>query len=165
MTIKITDEEIINCAKNEPVATKAAAKLGIRYDTYKKHAIRLSVWQTNQGGKGSTKVRQIPLIETRDILNGKYPHYQRLGIKRRLFKEGLKEEKCEMCGIIEWNNVKIGLELDHINGNCYDHSLNNLRILCPNCHATTSTYRGRNKSKKRSGDEIGKHSGLKTHRQ
>ena len=84
-------------------------------------------------------------ISTQDILEGKVPHFQRLGIKKRLIKEGLKKYQCEMCGLIEWHGIKIGLELDHINGNCYDHRLENLRLLCPNCHATTSTYRGKNK--------------------
>lgn len=48
----------------------------------------------------------------------------------------------------EWLNEPIPLELDHINGICHDNRLENLRLLCPNCHAKTSTYRGKNKNKK-----------------
>jgi heterodisulfide reductase subunit B len=59
--------------------------------------------------------------------------------------EGLKEHKCECCGIIEWNGKPAPIELDHINGNRRDNSLDNLRVLCPNCHAQTDTYRGKNK--------------------
>jgi hypothetical protein len=142
--MKVKLEDLIKAAKL-PSATQAAASLGIHYDTYRRYAKEAGVWNTNQAGKGITKTKQ-DIIKTDDILCGKHPHYQRRGLKRRLFKEGIKENRCEMCGIVEWRGVKISLELDHINGNTYDHCLENLRILCPNCHATTSNYRGKNKA-------------------
>jgi len=68
-------------------------------------------------------------------------------LRKRLIAEGLKEHKCECCGIIEWMGKPAPIELDHINGNHHDNRLENLRILCPNCHAQTETYRGKNKRK------------------
>jgi 5-methylcytosine-specific restriction endonuclease McrA len=68
----------------------------------------------------------------------------RKGLKERLIREGLKQRKCEMCGRAGWRDRPIPLELDHINGRRQDNRLQNLRILCPNCHAQTDTYRGRN---------------------
>jgi 5-methylcytosine-specific restriction endonuclease McrA len=65
-------------------------------------------------------------------------------LKLRLYKEGLKVEKCEECGIIEWNGSTISMHLDHINGVNNDNRIENLRILCPNCHSQTSTYCGKN---------------------
>ena len=57
--------------------------------------------------------------------------------------------KCSNCGCDgHWQNGLISLELDHIDGDNTNHSLDNLRYLCPNCHALTSTYRGLNKAKK-----------------
>lgn len=57
--------------------------------------------------------------------------------------------KCSKCGCDgNWQGGKIALELDHIDGDNTNHSLNNLRYLCPNCHALTSTYRGLNKANK-----------------
>lgn len=56
-------------------------------------------------------------------------------IRLKLFRENLKEKKCEQCGRTEWNGVEIPLELHHINGIHTDNRLSNLRILCPNCHA------------------------------
>ena len=50
---------------------------------------------------------------------------------------------CYHCGLAEWLNGKLTLELDHINGNNRDHRLDNLRFLCPNCHSQTSTYKGK----------------------
>jgi hypothetical protein len=70
---------------------------------------------------------------------------QSFKLKGRLITEGLKEHKCECCGITEWNGKPAPIELDHINGNHHDNRLENLRILCPNCHAQTDTYRGKNK--------------------
>jgi 5-methylcytosine-specific restriction endonuclease McrA len=66
-------------------------------------------------------------------------------LKNRLIAEGLKQHKCECCGITEWMGKPTPIELDHINGNHHDNRLENLRILCPNCHAQTDTYRGKNK--------------------
>ena len=48
------------------------------------------------------------------------------------------------CHLASWNGRPIPLELDHVNGRRTDNRLDNLRILCPNCHAQTDTYRGRN---------------------
>lgn len=65
-------------------------------------------------------------------------------LKRRLIAAGHLDERCEMCGLTEWNGEPISLELDHINGRREGNRLGNLRLLCPNCHAQTPTYRGRN---------------------
>ncbi len=65
-------------------------------------------------------------------------------LKNRLLKEKILEYKCNICGIYEWNNKKLSLQLDHINGINNDNTVTNLRLLCPNCHSQTSTFAGRN---------------------
>ena len=60
--------------------------------------------------------------------------------KEILINHGLKEDRCEICGITEWNGKPITLELHHINGNPKDDRLENLQILCPNCHSQTFNY-------------------------
>jgi len=62
------------------------------------------------------------------------------GLKTKLFNAEIKENKCEECGIDEWNGKKLSLHLDHKNGDNMDNRIENLRILCPNCHSQTSTY-------------------------
>lgn len=70
--------------------------------------------------------------------------YSRGALKRRLFKLGIKDRKCEQCGQGEdWRGGRMALILDHVNGVPDDHRLENLRVLCPNCAATLDTHCGR----------------------
>lgn len=68
-------------------------------------------------------------------------------ILRILIHSGYKENKCECCGISEWNNKPITLQLHHINGNPRDNALENLQVLCPNCHTQTDNYGSKNTTK------------------
>lgn len=65
-------------------------------------------------------------------------------LRKRLISEEYLIAKCYSCSGTKWMGKDIPLELEHINGNHKDNSLENLTLLCPNCHAQTSTYRGRN---------------------
>ena len=70
--------------------------------------------------------------------------YQRAALKERLFAEGLKERRCELCGQGEmWHGRRMSLILDHRNGVHDDNRLENLRIVCANCNATLDTHCGR----------------------
>lgn len=74
--------------------------------------------------------------------------YQSAKLKERLIKEGIKKDVCEICGCSnEWNGKTLVLQLDHINGNHSDNRLENLRIVCPNCHSQTETF-GNKRAKK-----------------
>lgn len=66
-------------------------------------------------------------------------------LKKRLIRENLLVYKCYECGINSWRDNKLSLQLDHINGIYNDHRIENLRLLCPNCHSQTETFSGKNK--------------------
>ena len=83
-----------------------------------------------------------------DILSGKHPLYHTAALKIRLLKEHVFDHKCAVCNNTEWMTHPIPLDLDHINGDSTDHRLENLRLLCRNCHAQTETFCGKNKKYK-----------------
>jgi len=97
----------------------------------------------NRGLKGIGK----PRLSLNEILV-KNSYFQSHKLKKRLFMAGLKKIHCEECG---WSKKspdgRIPLELDHINGDSHNNCLDNLRILCPNCHSLKPTHRGRIRNK------------------
>jgi hypothetical protein len=137
------DETIIEVSNRSRTMAEAAAELGLHFNTFKRRAKRLGCYNTNQGSKGISRYRT-PDIKLEDILEGKHPQYQTFKLKNRLFKEGLKINQCEECGISEWNGKPLKCELDHVNGDRTDHRLKNLKIVCPNCHSQTETFRAKN---------------------
>lgn len=90
----------------------------------------------------SMKRKKSYTLEEICIANSWYSNCSKL--KQRLHKELGWEERCMICKLDKWNNKPIPLEIDHINGKHFDHRLDNLRFLCPNCHAQTNTYKGKN---------------------
>lgn len=97
--------------------------------------------------KRSAMLKRSPKIEIKDILVENSTYKDATKLKKRLFKEGLKEYKCEKCSITEWQGEPISLQIHHINGIHNDNRLENIQILCPNCHSQTDTYSGKNSNR------------------
>ena len=141
---KINKEEFISICNESLTMADAARKLNMHFGTFKKYAIKFNCYDINQGAKGTNKKSPVTKIKTEDIISGKYPNFQTYKLKNRLFDEGYKERKCERCGLSEWNDLPIPLELHHKDGNRFNHNFDNLEILCLNCHAQTETFRAKN---------------------
>lgn len=154
-TRSYSDEEFINSVVSSTSVRQVLSKLGLKEaggnyksvkDKMKKMNLKLLNLPNNQNWlKGKTHNFNTKPIEYYLTENSQCQSFK---LKNRLIKEGIKESKCECCGLTKWNNKPAPLELDHINGINTDNRIENLRILCPNCHAQTNTYRGKNISKK-----------------
>ena len=89
-------------------------------------------------GELRTRPRSLPIEE---ILRNSV---SRTTIKRRLIQAGILINECDECGLSEWRNKPLSIQIDHRNGVRNDHRLENLRMLCPNCHSQTETFAARN---------------------
>lgn len=152
----IKDQDIIQAVKSSFSMTEAACKLNISLGALKYRAKKLGIYRPTPTQCGKVNISESrkdylkrATTPLEDILEGKYPKYVTNLLKRRLFDANIKQRKCEKCGQEEmWCNEKIVLELDHIDGNRTNHKLENLRILCPNCHSQTPTFRFRGRQHK-----------------
>ena len=82
-----------------------------------------------------------------DVLVVGHPTESTHRLKLRLIREGLLPNTCSECFIVTWRDKPLSLHLDHVNGNRGDNRIENLRLLCPNCHSQTPTYAGKKNRK------------------
>ena len=148
---KFTKEDYENAAKVSLSYAGMCRYLGLsprggNYATLKNKIKKYNIDISHFTGKGwnvGLVFRPFKEYKLEEILQKDFP-YNTLRLKNRLIESGLKEYKCEKCKNTEWNGEPIALELHHINGDRSDNRIENLQILCPNCHAQTDHYRGKN---------------------
>jgi transposase-like protein len=145
---RVTDEEFADAVKGARTLAEVAELVGARsLSNVRARIERLGLDASHFRGQGWRRGSKVPVRAARplsEILVVGTSRADTSKLKRRLIGEGMKEHCCEVGGLVEWNDLPIPLELDHINGRRDDNRLENLRLICPNCHAQTPTYRGRN---------------------
>ena len=150
----INKEYFKQICKESNTMAEAAMKLNLHYNTFIRIAKKLNCYKPNQGAKGCSKKHKITALDSLLLaISGNYPTYQTNKLRLSILKYNIKPHKCEICGLEIWNNQTIPLELHHKDGNRYNHLLENLILICPNCHAQTKTYRGKNSQKNNGGSE------------
>lgn len=150
---KYTDEQLIEAVKNSMSIRQVLSKIGLveaggNYAIVKKRIKSMGIDNSHFTGKGHLKGKThtwsvktpIDQVLMKDTKSGVSSH----SLKRRLIKEGYFEHKCYCCGLAEWRGQPIPIELEHIDGERTNQEIGNLTLLCPNCHAQTPTYRGKN---------------------
>lgn len=158
MSKKYNKEELSEIVKGSVSIAGCLRKLNIRavggnYKTIAKHIKRLNIDTSHFTGQGwssgkrlgpSTRAAPLDAILVQNSLYGNSNL-----LKGKLIAANLKSRLCEQCKNTKWNDKDIPLELEHCNGDNTDNRIENLKLLCPNCHAQTAFYRGRNKLSKR----------------
>jgi 5-methylcytosine-specific restriction endonuclease McrA len=152
---KWTIEQLKQAVKSSPSYRQVLMKLNLveaggNYEQIKKyikeHKLSIKHFKGKAWNKGLRYIGT-PIRPLKDILK-KNSSFQSFKLKTRLFNAGLKPQHCEECGWAEESkDGYLPLELGHINGDRHDNRLENLRILCPNCHSLKPTHRGRNRIK------------------
>ena len=123
-----------------------AKQLNCKQETLNRYLSLMEIdYKGNQSGKGMTKSngREMTLDEyltnSLDIQTNK--------IRKKILQEGLKPHQCESCKLTEWLGQPIPLEVHHKDGDRNNNTFENYELLCPNCHAFTDSYRGKNSRK------------------
>lgn len=125
-------------SENMPLM-EISREIGVKYNTLVRHLKRLGIdYGTNQNRKGrphyESRVPAMYYIESGAPISAPK-------LRKKLIDDGIKENKCEKCGITEWLGGEAPLELHHIDGNHHNNKLENLIILCSNCHRQIHGYK------------------------
>ena len=138
-------------AKSSRSMRETLEMLGLRapggnYGNIARALNRLAIDTSHWTGKGHRRGVREPVrgAAPLDQILKRGTTYQSNKLRRRLLKECIFEARCAVCGLDTWLGQAISLELDHIDGHRENNELPNLRLVCPNGHARTPTYRGRN---------------------
>lgn len=134
-------------SKAEVLRKLGLAAKGGNYSNLDRWIEEYSLDTSHFTGQLWNKGQNTPINDLEDILKPN-TNYSSNRLKDRLVTEGLKEDKCEVCGLpSEWNGKSLVLQLHHLDGDHYNNSIENLQVICPNCHSQTETYCSRTKTK------------------
>jgi hypothetical protein len=154
-----SDEDFINAVKSSFSIAEALRKMGLSpyggsYKQFKLRVDRLQIDTSHFTGAGHLKgkkhnwSKKTPLEE---LLIENSTRVMDSSLKKRIVNDGLLPHKCAICGLENiWQGLPITLHIDHINGNPFDHRIENLRFLCPNCHSQTPNFGAKNRNGKTS---------------
>jgi len=147
-----TDDDLIEAVKASVTKTDVIKKLGLspnasgNFQTIDRYISELNIDISHFGSWQKNRITY--KYNLSEILVKDSPYKSRDSLKKRLLTAGLLKYNCSVCNISKWQNKKLVLQLDHIDGIPNNNEISNLRLLCPNCHSQTSTFCRQNKNVK-----------------
>ena len=151
---KYGEAELSSAVAAVPSIRQALLRLGVapyggNYEVFKRAVVAFEISTKHFTGRASALgnpegSRSRPLT---DYFEGRAKVTNTNRFRRRLLREGVFERRCGRCKGDEWMGEVMPLELHHVDGNRSNNAPSNLILLCPNCHALTATYRGKNKKR------------------
>ena len=138
-------DQILKWIEENQSKAYISSQLNCKQETLNRYLKLMDIeYSGNQSGKGKTKNKTKMnlakyLENSEDIQTNK--------IRKKILEEGIKPHKCNCCGLETWLGNPIPLELHHKDGDRTHNELSNFELLCPNCHAFTNSYRGKNSKK------------------
>lgn len=153
-----TDGELVIAVQESKSMASTQRKLGLKptggnYKGLYIHIERLGLntnhwtgqgWNVGEDHRNFTKKQPLEEILVEDST-----YTNTSSLKKRLLDSGLLEYRCYNCNLVDWLGQSISLQLEHKNGNNRDNRLINIELLCPNCHAQTDTFAGKNVKRSR----------------
>lgn len=134
-------EEILQWIEEKQSKAFICKQLKCKPETLNSYLAKMGIeYAGNQGLKGIKTCNQYKTAE--EYIQGTTVKSHLL--KQKLIRDGIKEDKCEICGVSIWQGVKIPLELHHKDNNHFNNNFDNLQILCPNCHSIQEGNSGAN---------------------
>ena len=146
---KFSDEVIRECVATSFSIADVCRKFGWKptggnYNTVKRYVKELNLDTSHFTGQRSNinNANNVEREKPVEYYLTEDSYVKLTSLKHKLLKSGLKRYVCEKCGCNKWNGEQIALQLHHINGDNTDNRLENLQLLCPNCHSQTDSYCG-----------------------
>lgn len=138
-------EQILQWIEEEQPKSYMCQQLKCKPETLNSYLIKMGIKYDGQKAKIGQYKGGCAYIPAEEYIKRSYVKSHIL--KQKLVRDGIREDKCEICGLSEWQNKKLPLELHHKDGNHFNNDLNNVQILCPNCHSIQNGNSGANAGK------------------
>ena len=139
--ILMRKEEILQWIEQKQSKAYICKQLKCKPETLNSYLEKMNIqYAGNQGGKG---IKNSPTYKTA-LEYSQSSFVKSYVLKQKLIRDGIKEDKCEICGVSIWQGVKLPLELHHKDNDHFNNDLDNLQILCPNCHSIQEGNSGAN---------------------
>ena len=150
MKCRYTEFEFIEAVKSSKTFSETLRKVGLKPTggnfksaSLKIKKLKCDISHFEFNSKNLVKKPDSPSELESLLIENSLSGVSNSSLKKRLLKSGKLEYKCFECHLSEWKGKPLSLQLDHINGINNDNRLDNLRLLCPNCHSQTETFAGK----------------------